>query len=47
MFDEVARHYDRTNGVLSMGASPLLRVATEEIAELHDHERGEERHERA
>ncbi|MHA6669907.1 bifunctional demethylmenaquinone methyltransferase/2-methoxy-6-polyprenyl-1,4-benzoquinol methylase UbiE [Homoserinimonas sp. A447] len=28
MFDEVARHYDRTNGVLSMGASPLWRVAT-------------------
>ena len=28
MFDEVARHYDRTNGVLSMGASPLWRIAT-------------------
>jgi len=28
MFDEVARHYDRTNGVLSMGASPLWRAAT-------------------
>lgn len=28
MFDEVARHYDRTNGVLSMGASPLWRLAT-------------------
>lgn len=28
MFDEVARHYDRTNGVLSMGNSPLWRLAT-------------------
>lgn len=28
MFDEVAEHYDRTNGVLSMGASPLWRLAT-------------------
>ncbi len=28
MFDEVARHYDRTNGVLSMGNSLIWRVAT-------------------
>lgn len=28
MFDEVARHYDRTNGLLSMGNSPLWRAAT-------------------
>ncbi len=28
MFDEVAPRYDLTNGVLSMGASPLWRLAT-------------------
>jgi demethylmenaquinone methyltransferase/2-methoxy-6-polyprenyl-1,4-benzoquinol methylase len=28
MFDEVAKHYDRTNGVLSMGNSLIWRVAT-------------------
>lgn len=28
MFDEVARHYDRTNGLLSMGNSPIWRLAT-------------------
>ena len=28
MFDEVARHYDRTNGILSMGNSPIWRIAT-------------------
>lgn len=28
MFDEVAQHYDRTNGVLSMGNSVIWRVAT-------------------
>jgi demethylmenaquinone methyltransferase/2-methoxy-6-polyprenyl-1,4-benzoquinol methylase len=28
MFDEVAPRYDLTNGVLSMGASPLWRIAT-------------------
>lgn len=28
MFDGVARHYDRTNGVLSMGNSLIWRVAT-------------------
>ena len=28
MFDEVAKHYDRTNGVLSMGNSLIWRIAT-------------------
>ncbi|MBK4349025.1 bifunctional demethylmenaquinone methyltransferase/2-methoxy-6-polyprenyl-1,4-benzoquinol methylase UbiE [Lacisediminihabitans sp. G11-30] len=28
MFDGVAKHYDRTNGVLSMGNSPIWRSAT-------------------
>jgi demethylmenaquinone methyltransferase/2-methoxy-6-polyprenyl-1,4-benzoquinol methylase len=28
MFDEVAKHYDRTNGVLSMGNSLIWRAAT-------------------
>ena len=28
MFDGVAKHYDRTNGVLSMGNSPIWRAAT-------------------
>jgi len=28
MFDEVAKHYDRTNGVLSMGNSRIWRLAT-------------------
>jgi demethylmenaquinone methyltransferase / 2-methoxy-6-polyprenyl-1,4-benzoquinol methylase len=28
MFDDVAKHYDRTNGVLSMGNSALWRIAT-------------------